>query len=104
MSIYSDPERHAANPPETWTVHKADARRWEVRDAEGNMLATARTKTLALVERDPAIPGTIAAAYVKEGRWYAGESIPTWRPWADVLAERERNAARRAARAAAAVS
>jgi hypothetical protein len=44
--------------------------------------------------------GFAARLWEKERRWYAGESIPGWKTWAEVKAAQERNEAWQAARRA----
>lgn len=97
MSLFADPTEHAANPPETWTVTKVGDRAWSLRTAAGTELDRYTTKRKAEYDRTP--DGYYGRAYAKEGRWYAGETQPGWKPYADCLAERERLEARKAARA-----
>lgn len=96
MACYIDPETHAANPPETWTVQKRGQRGWALVDREGTVLESTTTKRDALAAIET---GTFRRAYDAEGRWYAGETPPGRKSWAECKAERERAAARRAARA-----
>ena len=89
MTLFSGPEEHAANPPETWEAVKAGERCWHLRTKDGGTLDYFTTKREALKARDD---GFAARLYEQERRWYAGESIPNWRPWVDVRADRERRA------------
>lgn len=90
MCIFDNPEQHAANPPETWEVVRVTDRHWDLRPrgAEDASLATYPTKRQALLARTE---GTWFDLYHREGRWYAGEDIPNWKPYAEVLAERNRH-------------
>ena len=97
MSVYSGPDEHAANPPETWEVVKRGDRNWHVVDRQGTVLERATTRREA--ERLKA-EGSVVRLYDRETRWYAGETIPGWKSWADCKAEREAIEARRAARRA----
>jgi hypothetical protein len=54
---------------------------------------------VALLE--PHVHSWLVQAYEKDARWYAGESIPGWKSWAECKAEQERIEARKAEREAA---
>ena len=86
MSLYANPREHAANPPETWRVvprHPDVTGRWNIVDAQGAILEPARTKREALARiADRTCPS--ARLWEQERRWYAGETIPGWRPYAAV--------------------
>ncbi len=96
MTLFATPEEHAANPPATWQVNKAAERVWQLRTRDGGVLHTYTTKGAA---EEGKVGGFYADQYAKDGRWYAGETPPGHRSWADCLADRERLAARRRARA-----
>lgn len=87
MCMFENPEQHAANPPETWEVVKVTERWWDLQ-AGGAGIQTYTTRRAALAARTS---GTWFDLYQKEARWYAGEDIPNWKPWAQVLAERNRH-------------
>jgi hypothetical protein len=91
MSLFSTPEEHAANPPGTWEVHKAGERSWHLRARTGAVLEYCASKREAERRRTDS---STARLYAQEARWYAGEPVTNWRPWADVKAEREKRAAR----------
>jgi hypothetical protein len=100
--IFSGPEEHAANPPSTWRVVKAAERIWQVQTVAGTVIETRATRKAAAAETEAG--AYWVKQYEKESRWYAGEPVAQWKPWAQVKAERERNerwqAARRAAKGA----
>lgn len=89
MSLFSGPEEHAANLPETWVAVRSthSYQPWRLETKDGGVLqsglATKRA-TEALKSE-----GFYVNLYEKESRWYAGESVAGWRPYADVTAERE---------------
>jgi len=87
MGMFSGPTEHAENPPETWLVRKAGDRLWELTTKSGTVINTYGTQTHAREERTPG--HFFADLYAKETRWYAGEQIEQWKPWATVKAERE---------------
>ena len=93
MSLFPGPEQHAANPPTTWTVERA-GRRWSLRVA-GFELSRYDTRGAAEAARTS---GQWAELYENERRWYAGELIPHWKPYAECTAEAARLAAWRAGR------
>ena len=98
MTLFGSPEAHTANPPATWTVTKLSDRLWALQTADGGTLDTQPTKTKAEALKSA---GFYFDLYGKEARWYAGEQIPKWRPWAEVKAEQERHAAWLAEKSAA---
>lgn len=81
MSLYASPEAHNANPPSTWRPVKLTARSWALRDARGVTLDTFPTRAAAI---EATRSGTLVSMWERERRWYAGESVPGWRPCADV--------------------
>ena len=96
MSVFADSKVHADNPPETWVVVKYAERSWGITMKDGQDLGN-RDKTRREAEEDRTT-GFLATLYHQETRWMAGEKIPLWRPYADVVAERQRTIERRAAR------
>lgn len=78
MSLFSSPAEHAANPPQTWTVDRS-GRRWQLRTAAGAVLDTFDRKADAETARTD---GQLARLYADETRWYAGESVRGWKPYA----------------------
>ena len=80
MSLYANPGQHAANPPETWQVTKYGPRSWRVVDQAGTTLEYFPTRRDALAAiSDPR--WWVNRLYEQERRWYAGETIPRWRPY-----------------------
>jgi hypothetical protein len=103
MSLFPTPEQHAANGPDTWKVEKVRDGLWAILTRDGDpQLAGDRLETYPT--RKSAVEGLTggwaARLWEKERRWYAGQSIPGWKSWAEVQAERERNEAWQAARKA----
>lgn len=89
MPTFGSPEKHDANPPSTWLVVKKAPRYWALTDATGEVvLDRFETKKAATAAIDK---GWFRNLWDTETRWYAGESIPKWRPWAEVKAEQEAN-------------
>lgn len=72
------PEEHAANPPATWTVARV-GRRWELRTQAGSVLQSFATKHEAEAARHT---GFFADLYADEGKWFAGERVRNWKPYA----------------------
>lgn len=97
MSLFADPEQHAANPPETWQIVRiptGSRARFALKiSADQPHPETFATRGEAERERDK---GYTRRLYEDEARWYAGEPVRGWRPWAEVKADQERNAARHA--------
>ena len=99
MALFADPETHAANPPETWQTVKRGDRVWEVQTKDGGNLDRHVRKIDADTSRT-CPESRIRLMYAEEGRWFAGETKPGQRSWAECKAERERIAERQAAREA----
>jgi hypothetical protein len=88
MSLHTSPAQHDANPPSTWHAVKVGERAWELRDGDGHTLDRGfrtRADAEAAIAR-----GWARNTYEEEGRWYAGDTPPHMRPWAEVDAERVR--------------
>lgn len=99
MSLFSSPEEHAVNSPDTWLVVKGGVRdSWHLTTTAGVVLEMKTTRRAAEAAREG---GFCARLYDVERRWYAGDQVANYRPWAEVKAEQERNAARQAVRLAA---
>ena len=79
MALFVTPEEHAANPPETWVVTKAGPARWQLRTAPGAVLSTFPRKRDAEQERRD---GFFVRLYEQERRWFAGEPVRGWKPYA----------------------
>lgn len=76
MALYTTPQEHAANPPETWRVVRRGDRLWSLTDAQGATFQTFPTRREALSHREE---GFYVDLYVKEGRWFAGERVAGWK-------------------------
>lgn len=69
---------HFANPPATWTVHKVDARTWQVRALDGTVIDRCTTKTAAEQSR---LSGNSVRLWQERTDWYLGRSTnPRDRP------------------------
>ena len=95
MALHSTPELHDADPPEKWQVEKVADRCWHLTSSLGYTIASYPAKKAAEADK---VTGFYVNLYEKEGRWFRGEPVATWRPYADVAAERQRNAERNAER------
>jgi hypothetical protein len=86
-------ETHPHNPPETWKVQKITPRNWALTTADTRpyndvdgwdhrcIIATfPRRKDAAMAKT----VGFWVDLYEKERRWYAGEQVAGWKPYADV--------------------
>lgn len=80
MSLFSSPIEHAANPPDTWQVHKV-GRSWDLRTAGGVTLGSFERRRDAEAGRTE---GFYANLYAKETRWYAGGQVDGWKPYKPV--------------------
>lgn len=75
-------QEHADNPPNTWKVVKA-GRVWHLQAQDGTVIEYGiRTKAAAETLRTE---GPFVAMYEKERRWYRGENVPGWKPYAGPL-------------------
>lgn len=90
MSLFSGPDEHAANPPETWTVTRS-GRRWKLCTSSGGVLGAYNTRGQAEAARTS---GFLADLYADETRWYAGESVRGWLPYQDLNAGQGINTSR----------
>ena len=79
--MFRDPEEHAANPPESWRVVKGADRLWFVETTGGTVLSHHHTRREAL---DRTQTGFSVNLWEKERRWYAGEQVAGWRPYAEL--------------------
>jgi hypothetical protein len=77
--LFPSPEYHTANPPETWIVVRV-GRKYQLQTKDGACLQGYPRKRDA--ERDKT-SGFYFDLYHKERRWYAGEPILGWRPYAE---------------------
>lgn len=99
MCLYITPEEHAANPPSTWRAVKRSTGSWALVDQPGVELERHTTKKAAEAAIED---GMARRQYDRDTRWFAGHTPPGMKSWAEVQAERERAAARRAAKESAA--
>jgi hypothetical protein len=99
MSLHHTPEQHEADPPEAWRVVKVAERCWHLVSSRGDdwVIATYLTRREAEAAK---VDSPWVRLYEKETRWFAGEPVAQWKPYAQVVAERERRAAWLAAKAA----
>lgn len=86
LFFYDD---HADNPPETWRVVKVADRLWHLESKEGACLDSFKTKREAEINRTM---GWAVRLYEQERRWYAGESVPSWKPFTEDVIDRQRAA------------
>uniref|UniRef100_UPI003F497083 hypothetical protein n=1 Tax=Nonomuraea sp. CA-251285 TaxID=3240002 RepID=UPI003F497083 len=89
MTLFANPAQHAANPPHTWQVVKAGTHQWTHATADGTAIGN-RYDRKSDAEND-LLTSPYAKLWTQEQRWYAGESVPGWRPYAECLADRVRN-------------
>jgi hypothetical protein len=99
MALHLNIEEHDADPPEGWTVRKAGERLWQLCDKDGGVLQSTKTKKEAEALKTS---GFFFNLYHDEGRWFRGEAIHGWKPYAVCKAEREAQETRNKARAASA--
>ncbi len=78
MALYTSPEEHAANPPDSWVVVKVGSRLWRLTDSSGTVFETTTTRRAAEALRSS---GFYFNLWHDERRWYAGESIRGWKPY-----------------------
>ena len=79
MSLHATPQDHDADPPASWTVVKAADRAWRLTSSLGHTIDTFTTRRDAEEERES---GRWVNLYAKEGRWFAGEPVTGWKPYA----------------------
>ena len=83
MSMFANPEEHAANPPQSWQVAKAADRCWQLTTKDGAVLHSYTTRHAAEAAR---VSGPYVTFYDRETRWYAGHPVPGWKPYRALLA------------------
>ena len=77
-------DEHSANAPETWVAVKL-GRTWQLRTQDGGVLEyRIPTKRQAEALKHS---GHLVHLYEQERRWYAGEQVAGWRPYAATAAE-----------------
>jgi hypothetical protein len=72
-------EQHEQNHPRTWTVERR-GRKFHIVTTDGLSLDSFETKRAAIQATQS---GFLVDLYHKETRWFAGESVPGWRPYAE---------------------
>lgn len=86
---------HLANHPDRWAVVKAAPACWQVRDARGAVTSTHGTRTAAEAEL---ADGWAVRLWHDTLAWMHGDEAVRirqhWRPFADIVADRERFEAR----------
>ena len=100
MSLHSTPEDHDADPPSGWRVVKVAGPAWHLVSSLSDDYVFASY----LRKRDAEAARTDSPhvrLYEREGRWFAGEPVSGWKPYAAIEAERERRAEWLAGREAA---
>lgn len=99
MSLFSNPEEHAANPPETWQVVKVgrgfaivtkDVTDADLERGGISYLEHFERKRDAVAALNGETRSWALTQYEKDARWYAGETLPGQRSWAECKAEKER--------------
>ena len=80
MSLFGGPEAHAENNPTTWRAVKV-GRAWHLVTQDGTTLVTAETRRECLSLRES---GFYRRIYDDEARWYAGEAVAGWKPYAPI--------------------
>lgn len=78
MALYTSPEAHADNPPETWQVVKISTHAWALADKSGHLFQATATRREA---QALTMSGFYFDLWHDEARWYAGESVPGWKPY-----------------------
>lgn len=80
MSLFRNHVEHADNPPKSWVIEH-EGRRWFLRTKNGDTLQSYGTKHEA---EEAKREGFWVDTYNEESRWYAGEAVRGWRPYADL--------------------
>ena len=83
MSLFSGPEEHAANPPETWEVVKVAEGRWTLRPAGADYYFETYPTRRAAVEDTQS--GPYVRLYRQEADWYAGKPVAGWKPYRELV-------------------
>ena len=87
MSLFTSPQQHAENPPEEWKVRKLAERAWTIDVPAGPTGWQYKTRREA---QEAIVTGFLPDLYEKERRWYAGEKVAMWRPYAEIVAKNDR--------------
>lgn len=87
MPLFTSPEEHAENPPDTWQIIKSSGRSWTLATRGGTVFDTFGRKRDA---ETATASGFYVELYEKEKRWYAGEKIDGWRSWEECHAALQR--------------
>ena len=81
------PLSHTNNPPHTWTVVKAAERVWQVRDNDGGVRTSAKTKREAT---ELLTSGFYFKLWHDRDAWYKGHTPTGHNSWIDEHARQER--------------
>lgn len=71
---------HDADPPSNWVVQKVKNGLWHLNNNQGFTLESFKTKKAAEKAKSS---GFYFNLYEKEGRWFRGEPVPDWKPYAE---------------------
>lgn len=97
MRTYVTVEEHEANGPDAWRVVKVAERCWHLVDANGAVIQSCPTKRQAEADK---VSGFHVRLWSDTLRHMRGENVRGWKPYAQVVAEREANDRWQAQRAA----
>jgi hypothetical protein len=81
VALFATPQEHAANPPESWVVVKRGPRSWALTPAGDPDVVLDQFETKRSAEQ-ARTESFLVKLYRQEARWYAGEPVPGWRPYA----------------------
>lgn len=81
MSLHRTPQEHEADPPSAWAVAKVANRCWQLRSSFGWTVDTYTSRKAAEADRSG---GRWVGLFEREGRWFAGQPVAGWRPYAPV--------------------
>lgn len=81
MALHRTPEDHEKDPPEAWQVVKVAERCWHLDSSLGWTIGYYTTKHAAEADK---VSGPHVSLYEREGRWFAGEPVSNWRPYAEL--------------------
>lgn len=76
--MFTTPEQHAANPPETWQVIRRSKRSWATVTQNGDVIEYHERKKDA---EESLTSGPMHRLYQQEKRWYAGDTPTGWVPY-----------------------
>ena len=91
MALHLTPERHEADPPSAWVVVKVADRCWHLDSSLGGTFGYYTRKRDAEADK---VSGFYVSLYETEGRWFAGQTPPGYRPYAECKARMDKAASR----------